>query len=65
MYCETHVLLDELAAAGAEGTRREYMDSIASLHQLMRSGDDVAPLRYSCRGSQCDENRRGMASRMQ
>ena len=35
LYRETHVLLDELAEAVAEGTRREYMDSIATVPLLI------------------------------
>ncbi len=31
MYRETHVLLDELADAIADGTRKEYMDSVATV----------------------------------
>ena len=35
LYRETHVLLDELAEAVAEGTRREYMDSISTVPLLI------------------------------
>src|SRR2546423_7722521 len=31
MYREAHVLLDELADAIADGTRKEYMDSVATV----------------------------------
>src|SRR5512144_1706832 len=31
LYRETHVLLDELAEAVADGTRREYMESVATV----------------------------------
>src|SRR6202051_1914361 len=35
MYRETHVLLDELADAIADGTRKEYMDSVATVPLLI------------------------------
>jgi DNA replication protein DnaC len=35
LYRETHVLLDELADAIADGTRKEYMDSIATVPLLI------------------------------
>ena len=35
MYRETHVLLDELADAIADGTRKEYMDSVATVTLLI------------------------------
>jgi DNA replication protein DnaC len=35
MYRETHVLLDELAEAIADGTRKEYMDSVATVPLLI------------------------------
>ncbi|HEX4708781.1 MAG TPA: IS21-like element helper ATPase IstB [Candidatus Udaeobacter sp.] len=34
-YRETHVLLDELAEAVAEGTRKEYMEAVASVPLLI------------------------------
>jgi len=33
LYRETHVLLDELADAVAEGTRKEYMESVATVRR--------------------------------
>ena len=35
MYRETHVLLDELGEAVADGTRREYMESVATVSLLI------------------------------
>jgi DNA replication protein DnaC len=35
MYRETHVLLDHLAEAVAEGTRRQFMESVASVPLLI------------------------------
>jgi len=35
LYRETHVLLDELADAVAEGTRKEYMEAVASVPLLI------------------------------
>src|ERR1700687_634765 len=35
LYRETHILLDELAEAVADGTRREYMESIATAPLLI------------------------------
>jgi DNA replication protein DnaC len=35
MYRETHVLLDNLAEAVAEGTRKQFMDSVASVPLLI------------------------------
>ena len=35
LYRETHILLDELAEAIADGTRREYMESIATVPLLI------------------------------
>src|SRR5499427_5263403 len=35
LYRETHVLLDELAEAVAEGTRREYVDSVSTVPLLI------------------------------
>jgi DNA replication protein DnaC len=35
LYRETHVLLDELAEAVADGTRREYMDAISTVPLLI------------------------------
>src|ERR1700704_3369402 len=35
LYRETHVLLDELAEAVADGTRREYMESVATVLLLI------------------------------
>src|SRR5580698_462180 len=35
LYRETHILLDELAEAVADGTRREYMESIATVPLLI------------------------------
>ena len=35
LYRETHVLLDELADAIADGTRKEYMDSVATVPLLI------------------------------
>jgi DNA replication protein DnaC len=35
MYRETHVLLDELADAIADGTRKECMDSVATVPMLI------------------------------
>jgi DNA replication protein DnaC len=35
LYRETHVLLDELADAVAEGTRKEYMESISTVPLLI------------------------------
>jgi DNA replication protein DnaC len=35
LYRETHVLLDELAEAVAEGTRKEYMEAVASVPLLI------------------------------
>ena len=31
LYRETHILLDELAEAVADGTRKEYMESVATV----------------------------------
>ncbi len=35
LYRETHVLLDELSNADAEGTRKEYMETIATVPLLI------------------------------
>jgi DNA replication protein DnaC len=35
LYRETHVLLDELADAVADGTRKEYMESVATVQLLI------------------------------
>ena len=35
LYRETHVLLDELAEAVADGTRKEYMESVATVPLLI------------------------------
>ena len=35
MYCETHVLLDDLAEAIAEGRRQELMESLAAVPLLV------------------------------
>ena len=35
MYKETHVLLDELAEAVAEGTRKQFMESVATVPLLI------------------------------
>jgi DNA replication protein DnaC len=35
LYRETHVLLDELSDADAEGTRKEYMESLATVPLLI------------------------------
>lgn len=35
LYRETHVLLDELADSVADGTRKEYMDSVATVPLLI------------------------------
>jgi DNA replication protein DnaC len=35
LYRETHILLDELAEAVTDGTRREYMESIATVPLLI------------------------------
>ena len=35
LYRETHVLLDELADAVADGTRKEYMESVATVPLLI------------------------------
>jgi DNA replication protein DnaC len=35
LYRETHVLLDELAEAGVDGTRKQYMEEIAALPLLI------------------------------
>ena len=35
LYRETHILLDELADAIADGTRKEYMDSVATAPLLI------------------------------
>jgi len=35
LYRETHVLLDELAEAVADGTRKEYMESVATVLLLI------------------------------
>jgi DNA replication protein DnaC len=35
LYRETHVLLDELAEAAVDGTRKQYMESIASVPLLI------------------------------
>jgi DNA replication protein DnaC len=35
LYRETHILLDELAEAVADGTRREYMESVATVPLLI------------------------------
>jgi DNA replication protein DnaC len=35
LYRETHILLDELAEAVAEGNRKEYMESIATVPLLI------------------------------
>jgi DNA replication protein DnaC len=35
MYRETHVLLDELSDSIADGTRKEYMDSVAAVPLLI------------------------------
>jgi DNA replication protein DnaC len=43
LYRETHVLLEELAEAVAEGTRRQYMDTLADRGRGS-AGDRDAPL---------------------
>jgi DNA replication protein DnaC len=35
LYRETHVLLDELSDADAEGTRKEYMETVATVSLLI------------------------------
>jgi DNA replication protein DnaC len=35
LYRETHILLDELAEAVADGTRKEYMESVATVPPLI------------------------------
>ena len=35
LYRETHILLDELADAVADGTRKEYMESVATVPLLI------------------------------
>ena len=35
LYRETHVLLDELSDADADGTRKEYMESVATVPLLI------------------------------
>ena len=35
LYRETHILLDELAEAVADGTRKEYMESVATVPLLI------------------------------
>jgi DNA replication protein DnaC len=35
LYRETHVLLDELSDADAEGTRKEYMETVATVPLLI------------------------------
>jgi DNA replication protein DnaC len=35
LYRETHVLLEELAEAVAEGTRKQYMDTLATVPLLI------------------------------
>jgi hypothetical protein len=35
MYRETHVLLDDLAEAVAEGTRKEFMESLTTVPLLI------------------------------
>jgi DNA replication protein DnaC len=35
LYRETHILLEELAEAGVDGTRKQYMESIASVPLLV------------------------------
>jgi hypothetical protein len=42
LYRETHVLLDELAEAVAEGTRKEYMEAVASVPLLIIDLCEVA-----------------------
>ena len=35
LYRETHILLDELAEAVAEGTRKDYMESVSTVPLLI------------------------------
>ena len=35
MYRETHVLLEDLAEAVAEGTRKQFMESVATVPLLI------------------------------
>ena len=35
LYRETHILLDELAEAVAEGTRKDYMESVSTMPLLI------------------------------
>ena len=41
-YPETHVLLEELADAVLDGTRKEYMESLAAVPLLTPSGTVLA-----------------------
>jgi AAA+ superfamily predicted ATPase len=45
LYRETHVLLDELADAVADGTRKDYMESVATVPLLII--DDFSARGYS------------------
>src|SRR6202041_3515660 len=42
LYRETHVLLDELADAVADGTRKEYMESVATVPLLIIAAFGIA-----------------------
>jgi hypothetical protein len=53
LYRETHILLDELAEAVADGTSKEYMESVATVPLLiiddfgMRNTYRRLPARYN------------------
>jgi hypothetical protein len=52
MYRETHVLLDDLAEAVAEGTRKEFMESLTTVPLLIiESGYSIYTLRQASRRS--------------
>jgi hypothetical protein len=52
LYRETHVLLDELADAVADGTRKECTESVATV-PLAHHANSHAPLQRICWRSSC------------
>jgi len=71
LYRETHILLDELADAVAGGTRKEYMESVATVpwliiddvgmrklpHTAAEGLLEIVMRRYECSGTLLTSNR--------
>ncbi len=47
LYRETHLLLDEFAEAIAEGTRKAYMESVATVPLLIIDGFGICKLPHT------------------